>query len=76
MESLKSLTVSNISFRFHLQNQKTTQKNGKPKFDTLIKVYMKDSKRLYETLRFNNMIPVPESEIVAYDLNKEGLCLK
>jgi protein AbiQ len=47
-------------------------KNGKPKFDTLITVYMKDSKRLYGTLRFNNMIPVPESEIVAYDLNEEG----
>ena len=47
-------------------------KNRKPKFDTLITVYMKDSKRLYGTLRFNNMIPVPESEIVAYDLNEEG----
>ena len=46
--------------------------NGKPKIDTLITIYMKDSKRLYGTLRFNNMIPVPESEIVAYDLNDEG----
>ncbi|MCR5081733.1 MAG: type III toxin-antitoxin system ToxN/AbiQ family toxin [Treponema sp.] len=51
-------------------------KNGKPKFDTLITVYMKDFNRLYGTLRFNNMIPVPESEIVAYDLNEEGLYLK
>lgn len=47
-------------------------KNGKPKFDTLITIYIKDSKRLYGTLRFNNMIPVPESEIVTYDLNEEG----
>lgn len=47
-------------------------KNRKPKPDTLITVYMKDSKRLYGTLRFNNMIPVPDSEIVPYDLNDEG----
>ena len=47
-------------------------KNGKPRFDTLITIYMKDSKRLYGTLRFNNMIPVPESEILLYDLNDEG----
>ncbi|WP_296323332.1 type III toxin-antitoxin system ToxN/AbiQ family toxin [Treponema sp. UBA3813] len=33
---------------------------------------MKDSKKLYGTLRFNNMIPVPESEIINYDLNAEG----
>lgn len=33
---------------------------------------MKDSKRLYGTLRFNNMIPVPESEIINFDLNDEG----
>ncbi len=46
-------------------------KNGKPRFDTLITIYMKDSKRLYGTLRFNNMIPVPESEIVLDDLNDE-----
>ena len=46
--------------------------NGKPKFDTLITIYIKDTKRLYGTLRFNNMIPVPDSEIIKYDLNDEG----
>lgn len=46
--------------------------NGKPKFDTLVTIYIKNSKRLYGTLRFNNMIPVPESEIIKYDLNDEG----
>lgn len=46
--------------------------NGKIKNDSLITIYMKDSKRLYGTLRFNNMIPVPETEIVNYDLNDEG----
>ena len=33
---------------------------------------MKDSKRLYGTLRFNNMVPVSETEIINYDLNDEG----
>lgn len=47
-------------------------KNGKIKNDSLLTIYMKDSKRLYGTLRFNNMIPVPESEIENYDLNDEG----
>ena len=46
--------------------------NGKPKFDTLVTIYIKDSRRLYGTLKFNNMIPVPESEIIQYDLNDEG----
>lgn len=46
--------------------------NGKIKNDSLITIYMKDTKRLYGTLRFNNMIPVPVSEIINYDLNDEG----
>lgn len=46
--------------------------NGKPKNDTLITIYIKDSKRLYGKLKFNNMIPVPEAEIIKYDLNDEG----
>lgn len=33
---------------------------------------MRNDKKLYGTLRFNNMIPVPTSEIIAYDLNDEG----
>ena len=51
---------------------KDYMQNGKPKFDTLVTIYIKDSRRLYGTLRFNNMIPVPESEIIQYDLNDEG----
>ncbi|MBO7122607.1 MAG: type III toxin-antitoxin system ToxN/AbiQ family toxin [Treponema sp.] len=51
---------------------KDYSQNGKPKNDSLITVYIKDNKRLYGTLRFNNMIPVPDSEIETYDLNAEG----
>ena len=42
---------------------KDYSQNGKPKTDSLITIYMKDSRRLYGTLRFNNMIPVPDSEV-------------
>ena len=52
--------------------QKDYAQNGRPKADSLITIYMKDNRRLYGTLRFNNMIPVPISEIEAYDLNDEG----
>ena len=52
--------------------QKDYLQNGKIKNDSLITIYMKDSKRLYGTLRFNNMIPVPVSEIINYDLNAKG----
>ena len=51
---------------------KDYSQNGKLKTDSLITIYMKDSRRLYGTLRFNNMIPVPDSEIINYDLNDEG----
>ena len=47
-------------------------RTGKIKKDSIITIYMRSSQKLYGTLRFNNMIPVPESEIVAYDLNDEG----
>lgn len=43
--------------------------NGRP---SLITIYMKDYRRLYGTLCFNNTIPVPDSEIINYDLNDEG----
>ena len=46
--------------------------NGKIKKDSLATIYIKDSKNLFATLRFNNMIPVPESEIINFDLNDEG----
>lgn len=44
----------------------------KIKKDFLTTIYVKDSKNLFATLRFNNMIPVPESEIINFDLNDEG----
>ncbi len=46
--------------------------NGTIKKDSLSTIYIKDGKNLYATLRFNNMIPVPESEIISYNLNDEG----
>ena len=52
--------------------QKDYSQSGKIKNDSLITIYMKDSKRLYGTLRFNNMVPVSETEIINYDLNDEG----
>ena len=47
-------------------------KNGKIRKDSLTTIYIKDSKNLFATLRFNNMIPVPDSEIISFDLNDEG----
>ncbi len=47
-------------------------KDGKIKKDSLATIYIKDNKNLFATLRFNNMIPVPESEIINFDLNDEG----
>ena len=46
--------------------------NGKVKKDSLTTIHIKDNKNLFATLKFNNMIPVPESEIIYYDLNDEG----
>ena len=43
-------------------------KNGKIKNDSLLTIYMKDSKRLYGTLRFNNMIPVLDSALIEIDI--------
>ena len=47
-------------------------KDGKIKKDSLTTIHIKDSKNLFATLKFNNMIPVPESEIVDFDVNAEG----
>ena len=46
--------------------------DGKIKKDSLTTIYVKDEKNLFATLRFNCMIPVPASEIEAYNLNDEG----
>ncbi|MGN0740173.1 MAG: type III toxin-antitoxin system ToxN/AbiQ family toxin [Treponema sp.] len=47
-------------------------KTGKIRSDNLLTIYIRRGQKLYGTLRFNNMIPVPESEIIPYDLNDEG----
>lgn len=47
-------------------------KTGKIKQDNLVTIYIRHDQKLYGTLRFNNMIPVPDSEVIAYDLNDEG----
>ena len=52
--------------------QKDYTNDGKIRKDSLATIYIKDSKNLFATLRFNNMIPVPESEIINFDLNDEG----
>lgn len=46
--------------------------NGKIKKNNLTTIYMKNKEKLYGTLRFNAMIPVPESELSAYKINDEG----
>ena len=52
--------------------KKKDYENGKIRKDSLTTIYIKDTKNLFATLRFNNMIPVPESEIIDFDLNSEG----
>lgn len=66
--------LNGFNYFIPLSSPKTKDytQNGKIKNDSLITIYIKDSKRLYGTLRFNNMIPVPESEIENYNLNDEG----
>lgn len=46
--------------------------NGKIKKNNLTTIYMKSKDKLYGTLRFNCMIPVPESELSEYKINDEG----
>ena len=47
-------------------------KNGKIRKNSLTTIYMKSKCKLYGTLRFNCMIPVPESELLEYRINDEG----
>ena len=47
-------------------------KNGKIKKNNLTTIYIKNKEKLYGTLRFNCMIPVPESELSTYKINDEG----
>ena len=46
--------------------------NGKIKKNNLTTIYLRSKEKLYGTLRFNSMIPVPESELYLYKMNDEG----
>ena len=46
--------------------------NGKIKKDNITTIYMKSKTNLYGTLRFNCMIPVPQTELTSYCINDEG----
>ena len=46
--------------------------NGKIKKNNLTTIYMKNKEKLYGTLRFNSMIPVPQTELFVYRINDEG----
>ncbi|MDD6296012.1 MAG: type III toxin-antitoxin system ToxN/AbiQ family toxin, partial [Treponema sp.] len=46
--------------------------NGKIKKNNLTTIYIRSKEKLYGTLRFNSMIPVPESELSLYKINDEG----
>ena len=46
--------------------------NGKIKKNNLTTIYIRNKNKLYGTLRFNSMIPVPESELSLYRINDEG----
>ena len=52
--------------------QKDYNKQGKIKNDSEITIYIRNKEKLYGTLKFNNMIPVPDSELIKYNLNDEG----
>ncbi|MCR5612918.1 type III toxin-antitoxin system ToxN/AbiQ family toxin [Treponema sp.] len=52
--------------------QKDYTENGTIRKDSLTTIYIKDKKNLFASLKFNNMIPVPEHEIINFDLNDEG----
>ena len=46
--------------------------NGKIRKNNLTTIYMRSKEKLYGTLRFNCMIPVPSSELSEYKINDEG----
>ena len=46
--------------------------NGKIRKNNLTTIYMRNKEKLYGTLRFNCMIPVPGSELTEYKINDEG----
>ena len=69
---LETLNGFNYFIPLSSPKKKDFRADGSIKNDSLITMYIKDSKQLYGTLRFNNMIPVPESEVINFDLNEEG----
>lgn len=52
--------------------EKDYNKQGVIKTDSTITIYIRNKEKLYGTLRLNSMIPVPDSELIKYDLNDEG----
>lgn len=52
--------------------EKDYNKSGEIKNDSAITIYIRNKQKLYGTLRLNCMIPVPDSELIKYDLNDEG----
>ena len=46
--------------------------NGKIKKNSITTIYMRSKDKLYGTLRFNSMIPVPQAELSVYKINYEG----
>ncbi|MBQ3825565.1 MAG: type III toxin-antitoxin system ToxN/AbiQ family toxin [Spirochaetaceae bacterium] len=46
--------------------------NGKIRKNNLTTIYMRSKEKLYGTLRFNCMIPVPKNELSEYKINDEG----
>lgn len=52
--------------------EKDYDKQGKIKADSDITIYIRNKAKLYGTLRLNSMVPVPDSELIKYDLNDEG----
>ena len=52
--------------------EKNYNKKGEIKADSAITIYIRNKEKLYGTLKLNSMIPVPDSELIKYDLNDEG----
>ena len=62
-------------FKYFVPMSSTKDKdseNGKIRKNNLTTIYMRSKEKLYGTLRFNSMIPVPSSELTDYKINDEG----
>jgi len=56
----------------HVMQNKPEERTYHRKYVGILTCYMKNKDKLYGTLRFNSMIPVPESELSEYKINDEG----